>query len=284
MLGADFAWPLWEQAATSEPFTLVDPDARIEDAVIRAVARPVCFGFAPARSNGGAVLVCAGGAYTQLVIGKEGVEIARWLCTLGYHAFVLVHRFPNAEFGAQAPVDDAREAMRLIRARGAAMGITRVGALGLSSGGHLAASLAAAYPDAWLTPVSAHAGLASRPDFLIVGYAPISTNASGRTVVAGKAMLAPPEKQALYDVVQPDAQLASDPPPAFIFYAANDPVVPVENGRRLQAAFEARGTRAELHIFADAPHGFALRTPEIPAGQWPVLCAAWLRRIGELPV
>jgi acetyl esterase/lipase len=281
MLGADFAWPLWEPTATGEPFTLADPNARVEDAMIRAVARPFCLGFAPARSNGGAVLVCAGGGYTQLVIGKEGVEIARWLSGLGYHAFVLAHRFPNAEFGAQAPVDDAREAMRLIRARGAEMGIARVGALGLSSGGHLAASLAATYPDAWRAPVSAHATFASRPDFLIVGYAPISTNAAGRTVVAGKAPLAPPEKQALYDALQPDVQLAPDPPPAFIFYSENDAVVPVENGRRLHAAF---GARAELHVFADAPHGFALRTPDLPAGQWPVLCEAWLRRIGELPV
>jgi acetyl esterase/lipase len=281
MLDADFAWPLWEQTATSEPFTLADPHAGIEDCVISTVARPVCFGFAPARANGGAVLVCAGGGYTKLVIGKEGVEIARWLTGLGFHAFVLAHRFANAEFGAQAPVDDAMEAMRLIRARGVAMGIGHVGALGLSSGGHLAASLAAAYPDGWRAPASTHAGFASCPDFLIVGYAPVSTNAVGRTVVDGKAPLIPPEKQALYDAVQPDVQLAADPPPAFLFYSANDAVVPLENGRRLQAAF---GARAELHVFADAPHGFALRTPDILAGRWPVLCEAWLRRIGELPV
>jgi acetyl esterase/lipase len=280
MLDADFAWPLWEQTATGEPFTLADPRARIEDCVISAVAHPVCLGFAPARANGGAVLICAGGGYTKLVIGKEGVEIARWLTGLGFHAFVLAHRFPNAEFGAQAPVDDAIEAMRLVRARGFA----RVGALGLSSGGHLAASLGASYPDTWRAPASAHAGFASRPDFLIVGYAPISTNAVGRTVVDGKAPLLPAEKQALYDAVEPDAQLASEPPPAFIFYSANDPVVPVENAHRLQTAFAARGGDAELHIFADAPHGFALRIPGIPAGRWPMLCEAWLRRIGELPV
>jgi acetyl esterase/lipase len=284
VFGADVVWPLWDPTVAGEFFVLADPGASTEDMVIRAVARPVCFGFVPQRANGGAVLVCAGGGYTQLVIGKEGVEIARWLSGLGYHAFVLAHRFPNAEFGAQAPVDDAREAMRLIRARGAEMGIAHVGALGLSSGGHLAASLAATYPDAWRAPVSAHATFASRPDFLIVGYAPISTNAAGRTVVAGKAPLAPPQKQELYDAVQPDVQLMSGPPPAFIFYSGSDPVVPVENGRRLQAVFEARGAPAELHVFADAPHGFALRTPEIPAGRWPLLCEAWLRRIGDLPV
>lgn len=282
MLGADFAWPLWDEAAAGGAFTLADPAAPVEDIVLRAVVRPICFGFAPEHPNGTAVLILAGGGYTQLVIGKEGVEIARWLTGLGCHAFVLAHRFPDAECGAQAPVDDAMEAMRLIRARGAAMGVARVGALGLSSGGHLAACLAAAYPNAWRAPASAHAGFSIRPDFLIIGYAPISTNAAGRTIVACKTPLSPPEKQGLYDALQPDAHLAPDPPPAFLFYAANDRVVPVENGRRLHEAFEARGAAAELHIFADAPHGFALRTPELPAGKWPELCAAWMRQIGAL--
>jgi acetyl esterase/lipase len=275
VLGEDFVWPLWDAIVAID--IEGQPGVSVEDAVVIGVPNPGVFGFVPRHPNGGAVLVCAGGGYTKLVIGKEGVEIARWLTGIGFHAFVLAHRFPNAANGVQAPVDDAMEAIRLIRARGAAMGISRVGALGLSSGGHLAASLTAAYPDAWRAPVSAHAGFASRPDFLIVGYAPISTNAAGRTVVVGKPPLTPPEKQALYDAVQPDAQLAPDPPPAFIFYSENDAVVPVENGRRLHAAF---GARAALHVFADAPHGFALRTPELPAGQWPHLCVAWLTQIG----
>jgi acetyl esterase/lipase len=277
ILGADSAWPVWDETAGGEPLSVAHAAGPIADTVITSVTQPVCFGYAPKHASGSAVLVLAGGGYTKLVIGKEGVEIARWLTGLGFHAFVLAHRFPNAECGVQAPVDDAIEAMRVIRARGFA----RVGALGLSSGGHLAASIAGSYPDAWRAPVSAHPVLASRPDFLIIGYAPISTNAVGRTAVYGKAQLAPPEKQALYDTVQPDVQLAPDPPPAFLFYSANDAVVPLENGRRLHAAF---GQRAELHVFANAPHGFALRRPDLPAGQWPVLCEAWLRRISELPV
>lgn len=279
MYGEDFVWPLWGAGVAVD--VADQPDGSSDEAVVVGVRHPGVFGFVPRRARDGAVLICPGGGYTKLVIAKEGVEVARWLCGLGFHAFVLAHRFPTAAFGAQAPVDDAMEAMRLIRACSAGLGITRVGALGLSSGGHLAASLAATYPSAWRAPVSAHAHLSSRPDFLIIGYAPISTNAAGRTVVDGKPPLTPPEKQALYDAVQPDAQLAPDPPPAFIFYSANDAVVPVENARRLSASFGAQG---EAHIFADAPHGFALRTPELPAGQWPVLCEAWLRRIGALAV
>jgi acetyl esterase/lipase len=279
MLGADFVWPLWNEAFAGEPFALADVSVSVEDCVVAAVAHPVCLGYAPARPNGAAVLVLAGGGYTKLVIGKEGVEIARWLTGLGFHAFVLAHRLPNAVCGAQAPLDDAMEAMRMIRGGAGHLCFSRVGVLGLSSGGHLAASLVAHYPQAWPAPVSAYAAFASRPDFLIVGYAPISTNAAGRTIVAGKAPLAPPEKQALYDAVQPDTHLIDDPPPAFLFYAANDSVVPVENGRRLRAAYEASGAKVQLHVFADAPHGFALRAPDLPAGKWPLLCEAWLARL-----
>lgn len=99
-------------------------------------------------------------------------------------------------------------------------------------------------------------------------------------MVADKPPLEPAQKQALYEALQPDAALMADPPPAFIVYAASDPVVPVENGLRLQRAYLDRGGHAELHIFADAPHGFALRTPDLPVGAWPTLRARWLEAVG----
>jgi acetyl esterase/lipase len=281
--GETFRFPVWDDDPAGDlGLTLADPAAPRLDLTISAVARPQVLAFAPKTPNGGAMLIMAGGGYTQLVVGKEGMEIALWLNTLGYHAFVLIHRFPNAAAGPQAPVDDAIEAMRLIRARAPGLKVDpkRVGALGLSSGGHLAACLAADYPADWTPPVSAAPDQPSRPDVLIVGYGPISTNAKGRTVVEGKAPLAPVEKQALYDALQPDAQLIAKPPPAFIVYAANDPVVPVENGLRLHQAYMDREGRADLHVFAEAPHGFALRTPELPVGAWPKLCARWLERVG----
>lgn len=281
--GETFRFNVWgDEASTDLGFTLVDPAASRLDLEVAAVARPQVLAFAPAVANGGAMMVLAGGGYTQLMAGKEGVEVALWLSSLGYHAFVLVHRFPDAAGGPQAPIDDAVEAMRLIRRRAPDLGIdaSRVGALGLSSGGHLAACLVAAYPDAWTAPISAAPEQSARPDALVVGYGPISTNAEGRAVVADKAPLEPAEKQALYDALQPDAGLIADPPPAFIVYAASDPVVPVENGLRLQRAWLDRGAHAELHVFARAPHGFALRTPDLPVGAWPQLCARWLGAVG----
>jgi acetyl esterase/lipase len=226
------------------------------------------------------MLVLGGGGYTALMAGREGVAVARWLTGLGYHAFVLIHRFPNADHGPAAPLDDAMEAMRMIRARG--HGAHGLGVVGLSSGGHLAACLAADYPADWPAPATGFPGRATRPDAMVIGYAPVSTNAKGRTIVADKPPLPPPEKQAMYDRLQPDAQLMAGPPAAFIVYAQNDPIVPVENARRLHAAIEHAGGSAELHVFADAPHGFALDTPGLPVSVWPGLCEAWLRQIGFL--
>lgn len=280
MLNADTAWPLWDGARIEGAFTLADPIAAPEAAVVAAVDRPVLLGYVPAHPNGRAMLILGGGGYTQLMAGREGVAIAHWLAALGYHAFVLIHRFPNAGHGMSAPLDDAMEAMRLIRANGyAGRGL---GVVGLSSGGHLAACLAADYPAEWTAPATRHAGQTTRPDVLVVGYAPISTNARGRTIVADKPPLPPAEKQAMYDRLQPDAQLIANPPPAFIVYAGNDAVVPVENARRLHAALTAAGGAAELHVFADAPHGFALDTPGMPVSIWPRLCEAWLRQVDFL--
>ena len=292
--GESFSWPLLDAAKAVAPggdeFVLENPSSPFADLVVGDVHRPRCFGFVPKSPNGRAALVLAGGGYTKLVVGKEGFEVARWLAALGFHAFVLVHRFPAAAWavgplcGAQAPVDDAIETMRQIRARAPNLGIDprSVGVVGLSSGGHLAACLVSNFPRNWVAPQSAFAEFTWRPDFLVVGYGPISTNAVGRTIVANKPALPPPEKQALYDALQPDAHLIDQPPPAFLVYAADDPIVPVENGRRLHAALEAKGAHAELHIFAHAPHGFALREPNLPVGFWPTLCEKWLRQIGML--
>jgi acetyl esterase/lipase len=277
--GESSSWPLWPDTAGPAPD---GPDFEFQGDDVCDVHRPRLFEFTPAQSNDRAVLVLAGGGYTKLVVSYEGADIARWLNSLGYHAYLLVHRFPQARWathgrnGSQAPVDDAIEAMRQVRAR---RKFEQVGALGLSSGGHLAACLVSRYPRDWLAPSSAHADQSARPDFLVVGYAPISTNATGRTITPDKPPLPPPEKQALYEAMQPDAQLIDGPPPAFIVYSSEDPVVPVENAWRLAAALRARGALAEIHVYARGAHGFALRETRLPIGRWPEACAAWLRAL-----
>jgi acetyl esterase/lipase len=278
-LNADYAWPLYGDEPIEGAFEL-DTSNDIDKAVAKSVKRPWLFGFKPttSTSTGRAILILGGGGYVELMVGREGVQVARWLAGLGFDAFVLIHRFPNKETGSQAPVDDARRALKLIKEKGFAQGGLAV--CGLSSGGHLAASLLSEYPTSWSSP-NAKSDL-QKLEFAIIGYAPISTNATGRQIVPNKPALEPLEKQALYDTMQPDVHLKSPAPPTFIVYASNDPVVPVVNAYRLAEAITNVGAAVELHVFSDAPHGFALDTAGLPVSEWPRICERWLNQGGFL--
>ncbi|TIC95928.1 Acetylxylan esterase [Colletotrichum higginsianum] len=277
---ADSAWPLWDSEPVDGAFEIDLPGGTIDQGVVTKVSRPWLFGYKPTTTpNGRAVLALGGGGYVQLMVGREGVAVARWLAALGFEAFVLVHRFPTAETGPSSPVDDARQALRLIKEKGA--GPRGLALCGLSSGGHLASALLAEYPSSWALTAGAPV---PKPEFAILGYGPISTNAKGHTIVPNKAPLDPPAKQELYDIVIPDQQIARPAPPAFIVYSATDPIVPVVNAYRLAQGLQAAEGSVELHVFADAPHGFALDTKDLPVSKWPSLAEAWLEQKGYLKV
>ena len=278
-LNADYAWPLWDNEPIEDAFEL-DTAGGIDKAVAKSVARPWLFGFKPtnASSNDRAILILGGGGYVELMVGREGVQVARWLAGLGFHAFVLIHRFPNKETKSQAPVDDARRALSLIEEKNLARGGLAI--CGLSSGGHLAASLLSEYPRSWSNPDAKSDS--PKVEFAIIGYAPISTNAKGLQIIPNKPALEPPEKQTLYDEMQPDEFLRHPAPPTFVVYAGNDPVVPVINAYRLAEAMTKGGAAVELHVFSDAPHGFALDTPGMPVSDWPTMCEKWMKQCGFL--
>ncbi|KAG5660097.1 hypothetical protein KAF25_003619 [Fusarium avenaceum] len=267
MLESDQSWPLWDNDSLDGAFDIND------NAVVTKVNRPCLFGYRPTKPNGRGILVIGGGGYVELMVGREGVAVAKWLNSLGFYAFVLVHRFPNSETGPQAPLDDGRRALKIMAESGLAPG--GISICGLSSGGHLGAALLAKYPQVWTSPDPK----VPQIEFAILGYGPISTNAVGRTIIENKPPLPPQEKQEFYNVVQPDVQLRSPAPPAFIVYSNNDPVVPVVNAYRLAEGFTKNGASVELHVFADAPHGFALDShKDLPVTKWPSMCEAWLRQ------
>lgn len=271
-LESDQTWSLWDEGSLEGAFESEVQGENSQNIVVTKVDRPFLFGYKPETPNGRGILILGGGGYVQLMVGREGIAVAKWLNTLGFYAFVLVHRFPNAETSPQAPLDDARRALKIMESSSHAS--KGLGICGLSSGGHLGAALLAKYPSEWESRQATIPSL----DFAILGYGPISTNAKGRTIVENKPPLPPAEKQTLYDVVQPDAQIISSPPPSFIVYSNNDPVVPVINAYRLAEGLTKASGSVELHVFADAPHGFALDTPGLPVSKWPSMCEEWLRQ------
>jgi dienelactone hydrolase len=215
-------------------------------------------------------LVYAGGGYTSLMLDKEGVEVALWLATLGVEAHVVVHRLPGQP-GAAGPLPadvaltDALAACACLARHRPTLPLVHVG---LSSGGHLAGTLACQ------TVPLAVAGA-------ILAYGPLNANHRVHKVPPGKPDYPPPEKQAFYDAWP--IGLAEHPHglpkvPLFLAYALADRAVPVEHALRLIRWAADVGHDLDAHVFGRAPHGFALRDRAGSHALWPDLAADWLDR------
>ncbi|OWP06901.1 twin-arginine translocation pathway signal sequence domain protein [Marssonina coronariae] len=235
------------------------------------ILRPWLFGHKSPNLSGRSIIIMG---------GEKGIAVVRWLTSTALDAFALVHRFPTTKTGVQAPVDDARRSLRLIQDSGlAAKGLA---VLDLSSGGHLAAAVLAANPASWNYPNASET--TPKPDFEIIGYRSVSTNATGRTINEDKAPLAPLEKQKLYNSVQPDVQLVSPAPPSLILYPGNDSIVPIVHAYELCKGVSKAGRAVELHKFSNAPHGFGIDNIDLPVSNWTLLCEKWLKQNGLLTV
>lgn len=224
---------------------------------VSGVAKPEIQAFNAAKPKGLAVLVMPGGGYRTIVWDKEGVEIARWLNTLGVDAYVLKYRLPNEghKNGKLVPLQDAQRAMRLIRAR---QRNVKVGALGFSAGGHLTGMLGTTSTKKYYEAVDSADQLSARPDFLVLVYAP--NGGPEEAIVNG---------------------IDASTPPTFIVHGAADDRVQPRHAEHISAALKKAGVKSEMHIFPGAVHGFALRGTG-PEKEWPNLLSAWLQNLGLL--
>lgn len=246
---------------------------------IKGITKPSLTLFVPEKPNGIGVLVMPGGGYTKLVFDKEGTDIAKWLVSIGITAFVLKSRLPGEghKDGKNVPLQDAQRAMRLIRSQADrwALDPQKLGAVGLSSGGHLAATLGTNFNKSVYAPVDAFDEESARPDFMVIGYAPISTNA--RQPVNGPANppMSPLAKQEMYDEYPADQQITHETPRTFLVMADNDHRVPTENLIRFYRGLKSEDVPAELHIFMTGGHGFAIRNAAGPIANWTAMCREW---------
>ncbi len=212
-----------------------------------------------------AVIVCPGGGYNHLA--KHEMEpIAAWLNSLGVSAFVL--RYRVAPYQPDVSFLDACRAVRLIRYRAHDWHVDpiRIGMIGFSAGGHLAAMTgtrsAAAQPDA-PDPVDR---MDSRPNLLILAYPFISVGRGDRS--------APPDDYA------PDKWITSETPPSFLWHTSEDEKVPALNSLRFAEGLERALVPYSLHIFPKGAHGLGLAAEHPECSAWTGLCENWLRELG----
>jgi acetyl esterase/lipase len=212
--------------------------------------------------------VFPGGGYRIVAIDLEGTEVCDWLNSIGVNCVLLKYRVPDTgPFPkSEAALQDAQRAVGMVREHAAEWHIDpkRVGVLGFSAGGHLAAALSTHYDRRLYPAVDSADQQSCRPDFAIVIY---------------PGYLALSEKNFQFN---PDIPVTSSTPPAFIVQAEDDPVH-VENAVEYFMALKNAGVPAELHTYAQGGHGYGLRPMALPVTHWPELATTWLHTIGVLP-
>jgi acetyl esterase/lipase len=237
------------------------------------------------KANGTAIVVCPGGGYGGLAMGHEGVEIGRWLNSLGVTAFVLKYRHHNsgAGYGHPAPLNDAQRAIRTVRSRASEWKIdpNKIGILGFSAGGHLASTAGTHFDKGRSDSADPVERAGCRPDFLILGYPVVSlgtyTHGGSKTNLLGNS-----PDPAQVESLSNENQVTAETPPTFLVHTDADTVVPPENSVLFYLALRRAKVPAELHIYEKGQHGLGLAPADAAMKSWPEACAAWLRGRGLL--
>jgi acetyl esterase/lipase len=279
--------PLWEKGKmpNSKGMELKD-DIRSER--VYQVATPGFYAFFPSvqENKGAAVLICPGGGYERLAYQISGTQLAKWFNTLGVSAFVLNYRLPNSPDLKQretAPLQDAQKAMRVIRANAEKWQIKpdKIGVLGTSAGGHLAANLGTATEDA-AKIVDDSDKLSFAPNFMILISPVISMGEYAHQTTKKNLLGASPSKE-LTEKYSLQMQVTATTPTAFIVHAADDKAVNPRNSLLFYNALLDKNIRASLHIFPNGGHNIAVRNNLGSTAEWTNLCELWLIEIGIIP-
>jgi len=225
-----------------------------------------------------AVVVCPGGGYGRRA-PHEGEPVARWLNGLGIAAFVLDYRVaPHRHPG---PLEDAQRAIRTVRAGAERWRVdpARVGILGFSAGGHLAATAATRFDEGDPAAPDPLDRPSARPDLAVLCYPVVTFGAHRHEGSMTNLLGADPPAEARA-ALSAERQVGARTPPTFLWHTAEDAAVPVQNSLLQAGALAEQGIPFELHVFPRGRHGLGLAADDPVVGAWPGLCAAWLREQG----
>ncbi|MFO3706515.1 alpha/beta hydrolase [Xanthomonas codiaei] len=277
--------------ALAQPQRIVDrsSDAARPDRYIQSISQPYLVVYRPRQPNGTALLVTPGGGYQRIVLDNEGSALAPGFADqAGITLFVLRYRLPGEGHpnGADVPLADAQRALRLIRANAARYGIDahRVGVMGFSAGGHVAASLGTRYAAQVYPAQDAADALSARPDFQLLIYPVIDMDSANAHPGSRQRLLGSAPSAAQVRAYSPQLHVDARTPPAFLLHAQDDSVVPVRNSLLMHDALLRAGVPSELHVFAQGGHGFGTeRIAGLTLAAWPQLAQAWIAHITTPP-
>ncbi len=254
---------------------------------ITQVATPsmVPFFTSDEENNESAVLIFPPGGYKKLTYNIAGYQLAKWFNTIGVNAFVVMYRLPTSPDLVErwwGPLQDAQRAMKVVRANATKWGIDpqKIGVMGCSAGGHLAA-LSSTINNDYSAINDSLDGLRYSPDFQILISGAISMGEYGHKG-SRDALLGLDTNEKLIKQLSSELHVRSDCAPAFIVHANNDPVVNPMNSILYYSAMLENDVKACLHIFPHGGHSIALRNNPGSTNLWTALCEAWLKELGIL--
>ncbi len=263
-------WPKGAPGVTgSEPAEGIQP-MKEGDPTIRVmnVTRPILEIYRPAKDKdcGAAIVICPGGGYRILAYNKEGTEVAEWFAKLGVTGIVLKYRVPYADKESPefAPLQDVQRAIGLVRSRATELGLDpqKIGVMGFSAGGHLAALVSSNFVERTYAAVDEADRVSCRPDFSLLIY---------------PAYLVDKQNQMFSRL-----KVTKETPPTFLAMTQDDGVR-VECGLLYYLAAHQAGVKMEMHLYPTGGHGYGLRPTGNVVATWPDRAADWLRAMGIVP-
>ena len=258
-INAQEIMPLYKTVPNSKPSA--DKEKTV-NSIISRVSVPTLTVYKPAQPNAqrSAVIICPGGGYRILASGHEGADVAKALNNIGVTAFVLKYRLPNDTIMKDksiGPLQDVQRAFQIVRERAAEwnLDIAKIGVMGFSAGGHLAATASTQY-NREVIDNPKHISL--RPDFSVLIYPVISfsdalTHMGSRDNLIGKN-----PSSATIAQYSNELQVTAQTPIAFLVHAADDTVVPVGNNINYYEALLKNGVLSEMLLYPHGGHGFGM--------------------------
>jgi acetyl esterase/lipase len=253
------------------------------DSLTSGVSVPALTVYLPdkGKGNGTAVIICPGGGYHTLLTRREGSEVAQAFQKLGVVAFVLKYRLPSERTMIDksiGPLQDAQQAIKVVRQNAEKWKINpqRIGIMGFSAGGHLAATAGTHFQDVFIENKEQ---ISVRPDFMLLINPVISlTNQMGH-IGSRNFLLGDSPAEEKIKFFSNELQVNSSSPPSFLVHSGADQVVSVANSQEFFQALQHHKVPAELHVYAKGEHGF-LTAPAFE--EWFGRCIYWMKSMSFL--
>ena len=229
----------------------------------------------PSKDVGAAVLVVPGGGYSVVCMNHEGADVAKWLTGIGFTVGVLKYRLPNGHY--KVPLQDAQQGLRLMRSRARSWGVApdKIGILGFSAGGHLASTVGTHFDEDFADGNGDYEEVSRRPDFMVLVYPVITMMADYTHEGSQRGLLGADPIESQRQHFSNQMRVKEQTPPTYLVHASDDDVVHPFNSTAFYEALIQHGVPAELHLFEQGGHGFAL-SKDSPARAWSDLAETWL--------